>query len=389
MRPMLSWLVGAATLALLSACGGGGGYGGGATPTTTTPTTSTTPSTSTTTSTTATVTAYAASDLVVDSNAAGNPVHGAFADPNLVNAWGVAFNPVGFVWVNDAATNKSTLYDGTGAPQSLVVSVPPGSAGAATPTGIVYNGGPSFEVTQGGARGSSIFIFAGLAGTISGWSPGVNPTNAVTVVDDGAGGAAYTGLALASQGTASFLYAADFRHGKVNVFDGTFARTTLAGAFVDPSLPAGYAPFGVQAIGNVVYVAYAQPDAQGHTAIAGAGLGIVDAFTPAGTFVKRLVDAGGALNAPWGMAQAPAGFGTFSGALLVANVGDGRINAFDPTTGALLGTLAQAGGAPIAIDGLHGIAFGNNLNGQPSTTLFFAAGPGGGAHGLYGRIDAQ
>jgi uncharacterized protein (TIGR03118 family) len=265
------------------------------------------------------------------------------------------------------------------------VSVPPGSAGAATPTGIVYNGGPAFEVTQGGARGASLFIFAGLAGTISGWSPGVNPTNAVTVVDDGASGAAYTGLALAG----SSLYAADFRHGTVNVFDGTFARTVLAGAFVDPGLPAGYAPFGLQAIGSQVLVAYAQRDASGRGATAGAGLGIVDAFTTSGTFVKRLVDAGGALNAPWGMAMAPAGFGTFSGALLVANTGDGRIDAFDPATGALLGALSAAGGAALAIDGLHGIAFGNNLNGQPATTLFFAAGPGGGAHGLYGRIDAQ
>jgi uncharacterized protein (TIGR03118 family) len=380
MRSMLSWFAGAVALALLSACGGGGGYGGG-----TTPAGTTTPSVAPTTGTTATVTAYAMTNLVVDSNAAGNPVHGAFADANLVNAWGVAFNPAAFVWVNDAGTNKSTLYDGTGVPQSLVVSVPPGGAGAATPTGIVYNGGPAFEVTQGGARGASLFIFAGLAGTISGWSPGVNPTNAVTVVDDGASGAAYTGLALAG----SSLYAADFRHGTVNVFDGTFARTVLAGAFVDPGLPAGYAPFGLQAIGSQVLVAYAQRDASGRGATTGAGLGIVDAFTTSGTFVKRLVDAGGALNAPWGMAMAPAGFGSFSGALLVANTGDGRIDAFDPATGALLGTLSTAGGAALAIDGLHGIAFGNNLNGQPATTLFFAAGPGGGAHGLYGRIDAQ
>jgi uncharacterized protein (TIGR03118 family) len=380
MRPVLSWFAAAVALALLSACGGGGGYGGG-----TTPAATTTPSVTPTTSTTATVTAYAMTNLVVDSNAAANPVHGAFADPNLVNAWGVAFNPAAFVWVNDAGTNKSTLYDGTGVPQSLVVSVPPGSAGAATPTGIVYNGGPAFEVTQGGARGASLFIFAGLAGTISGWSPGVNLTNAVTVVDDGASGAAYTGLALAGNA----LYAADFRHGTVNVFDGAFARTTTAGAFVDPGLPAGYAPFGLQAIGSQVLVAYAQRDASGRSATAGAGLGIVDAFTTGGTFLKRLVDAGGALNAPWGMAMAPAGFGTFSGALLVANTGDGRINAFDPATGALLGTLSAGGGAALAIDGLHGIAFGNNLNGQPATTLFFAAGPGGGAHGLYGRIDAQ
>jgi uncharacterized protein (TIGR03118 family) len=382
MRSMLSWFACACALAL-SACGGGGGDAGSTAPAVTTP------SVGTTSSTTATVTAYAMTNLVADSNAASSPVHGAFADANLVNAWGVAFNPQGFVWVNNAGSNTSTLYDGTGVPQSLVVAVPPGIAGAAMPTGIVFNDTPAFQVTQGGLRAPSIFLFAGEAGTISGWSPGVNPTNAVTAVDDGTAGAVYTGLALATQGTAPFLYAADFRHGTVNVFDGGFARATAAGAFTDPGLPAGYAPYGIQAIGNLIYVAYAQRDASGRSATAGAGLGIVDQFTTGGAFVKRLVDAGGALNAPWGLAQAPAGFGSFSGALLVGNAGDGRIDAFDPATGALLGPLAQAGGAPIVVDGLHGIAFGNNLNGQPATTLFFAAGPGGGAHGLYGRIDAH
>jgi uncharacterized protein (TIGR03118 family) len=384
MRSMLSWSAWACACALaLSACGGGGGDAGSTAPA------DTTTSVGTTTTTTAPVTAYAVTDLVADSNAAGSPVRGAFADPNLVNAWGVAFNPQGFVWVNDAGSNDSTLYDGAGVPQSLVVSVPPGSAGHATPTGIVYNGAPQFQVAQNGIRASSLFIFAGMAGTISGWSPGVNLTSAVTVVDDGASGAVYTGLALATQGGAPFLYAADFRHGSVNVFDGAFARATAAGAFVDPALPAGYAPFGLQAIGGLIYVAYAQRDASGRAATAGAGLGIVDTFTTGGAFVKRLIDVGGPLNAPWGLALAPAGFGSFSNALLVANTGDGRIDAFDPSTGALLGTFSQTGGAPIVVDGLHGIAFGNDLNGQPATTLFFAAGPSGGAHGLYGRIDAH
>jgi uncharacterized protein (TIGR03118 family) len=381
MRSMLSWLACASALAL-SACGGGGGGAPSTAPAPGTPSVGTP-------TTTAAVTAYAATNLVVDSNAAANPVHGAFADPNLVNAWGIAFNPLAFVWVNNAGTNTSTLYDGAGVPQSLVVAVPPGGAGNAAPTGIVYNASSAFQVTQNGSRAPSIFIFAGTAGTISGWSPGVNPTNAVTVVDDGASGAVYTGLALAAQGTALFLHAADFRHGTVNTFDASFARVAVAGGFVDPGLPGGYAPYGIQAIGGLVYVAYAQRDAAGRSATPGAGLGIVDTFTTGGTFVKRLVDAGGALNAPWGMAMAPSGFGSFGNALLVANAGDGRINAFDPATGTLLGTLSQAAGVPIVIDGLHGIAFGNNLNGQPANTLFFAAGPGGGAHGLYGRIDAH
>jgi uncharacterized protein (TIGR03118 family) len=386
-RPTFHWLMGVAAL-VLSACGGGGGDAGTATTTTTNgtatvSTTTTTTTTPTTPTTTAVVSSYAMSRLVADSTTAG----AAHVDANLVNAWGVAFNPAAFVWVNNAGTNTSTLYDGTGVPQSLVVAVPRGTLGNAAPTGIVFNGSQSFQVTQNGLRGAAIFIFAGEAGTISGWSPGVNATNAVTVVDDGAAGAVYTGLAIGS--ASNVLYATDFKRGTVAMFDANFARTAAAGGFTDPNLPAGYAPYGIQAIGDLVYVAYARPDATGRNAGAGAGLGIVDAFSASGTFVKRLVAPGGALNAPWGMTMAPSGFGTFSNALLVANAGDGKINAFDPNTGLLLGTLAQADGSAIAIDGLHGIAFGNDRNAQPSTTLFFAAGPAGGTHGLYGRIDSH
>ncbi len=371
-----AWLAACA----LSACGGGGGYGGGGT---------STMATTSTTSTTAVPGSYATSFLVTD-GAAGNPYRGTSTDTHLVNAWGVAFNPQAFVWVADAGSDISTLYDGHGVPQSLVVSIPAGGAGAAAPTGIVFNATPAFQVTQSGQHGASIFIFAGEAGTISGWSPTVNPTNAVTAVDDAASGAVYTGLAMATNGTAPMLYAADFRHGSVNVFDATFARMAAAGAFTDPQLPTGYAPYGIQAIGGTVYVAYARPaDTSGRTALPGAGLGIIDAYTPAGAFVRRVVSPGGALDAPWGMALAPANFGRFSNALLVANAGDGRINAFDPNTGALLGTLTSPDGTAIAIDGLHGIAFGNDLNSQPANTLFFAAGPGGGTHGAYGRIDSQ
>ena len=379
-RWISGWAAGLTALAL-SACGGGNGDNMLAS--------STTMTTSSTTLTSTAAASYALSALVTDANTAGNPFHGQHADAHLVNAWGVAFNPQAFVWVNNAGSNTATLYDGQGVPQSLVVAIPPGMAAAATPTGIVFNATTGFQVAHNTLHGAAVFIFAGEAGTISGWSPGVEPTNAVTMVDDGFVGAVYTGLALATQGTAPFLYATDFRHGIVNVFDATFARVTVAGGFTDPQLPSGYAPYGIQAIGGLIYVAYARPGTSAHSATTGAGLGIVDTFTPSGTLVKRLIGAGGALNAPWGMAMAPANFGRFSNALLVANAGDGRINAFDPATGALMGALQAADGSVIAIDGLHGIAFGNDLNSQPVDTLFFAAGPSGGTHGVYGRIDAR
>lgn len=354
--------------ALMAACGGGGdsmpAYGGGMS-----------------------MSGYVATSLVSDHGATGNPYASANIDTHLVNAWGLAFNPNGFVWVADNGTSTSTLYDGNGVPQTLVVAIPAGTAGAASPTGIVYNGTTDFVVSQGGVSGASPFIFAGEAGTLSGWSPGVNLNNAIKVFDGAAAGAVYKGLALAAGGGANFLYAADFHNARVDVFDATFTKVAAAGGFTDPTLPAGYAPFGIQAIGGSIYVAFAKQDATAHDDVAGAGLGIVDVFDATGHFVKRLVDAGGALNAPWGMALAPANFGTFSNALLVANFGDGKINAFNATTGALMGALSNSAGMPIAIDGLWGIAFGNGLNSQPTDTLFFTGGPSDETHGVYGRID--
>lgn len=363
-RITLKWLISGLSAALLTACGGGGDSGGGMT----------TPG-------------YVATSLVSDTSASSNPYSSANVDANLVNAWGIAFNPSGFVWVANAGTSTSTLYDGNGVPQSLVVAIPAGTAGSVNPTGIVFNGSSDFIVSQGGTSGASAFIFAGEAGTVSGWSPGVNLNNAVTVFDGAAAGAVYKGLALASSGGANFLYATDFHNARVDVFDAGFAKVTVAGGFTDPTLPSGYAPFGIQAIGGSIYVTFAKQDAAAHDDVAGAGLGLVDVFDSTGHFVKRLVDAGGTLNAPWGMAMAPANFGTFSNALLVGNFGDGKINAFDASTGALLGTLSKASGAPIAIDGLWGIAFGNGINSQPANTLFFAGGPSDETHGVYGRID--
>jgi uncharacterized protein (TIGR03118 family) len=358
--------LGAAALAAgIVACGGGGGYGGG----------SYTPPVM--------ATKFAVANLVSDGGVAA-----AHTDAKLVNGWGIAFNPTGFVWVANNGSNTSTLYDGNGVPQTLVVSIPDTANGSASPTGIVFNGSQDFQVSQNGVTGAAAFIFVGEGGSVAGWSPAVNRTSAVTVVDNGANGPLYKGLAIASYAGANYLYAADFRNNAVDVYNGSFAKASLPGNFRDPALPAGYAPFGIQAIGDRIYVAYAKQAATGPDEVAGPGLGLVDVFDTGGVFVKQLA-MGGALNAPWGMALAPANFGTFSGDLLVGNFGDGKINAFNPATGKMVGTLSKTDGSAIVIDGLWGIAFGNGLNAQPLNTLFFAAGPSDEAHGLYGRIDMQ
>ncbi len=366
LRRFRGWFAVCAGAAALASCGGGGGDSG------------------------STGAGYVATNLVSDvATTPSNPYSTTNVDGHLVNGWGIAFNPAGFVWVADNGTSTSTLYDGNGMPQSLVVSIPAGSAGSAAPTGIVFNGTGGFQVTQGGVSGASAFLFVGEAGTLSGWSPGVNLNNAVTVFDGGSQSKVYKGLALGGQGSAARLYAADFHNGVVDVFDTTFTKITAAGAFIDASLPAGYAPFGIQAIGGQIYVAYAKQDAQAHDDVAGAGLGAVDVFDLSGNLVKRLIAPGGKLNSPWGMAMAPANFGAFSNDLLVANFGDGTISAFDPSTGAYVGTLSKPDGSVIVIDGLWGIAFGNGINAQPTNTLFYAAGPSNESHGVYGRIDSH
>ncbi|RKT99261.1 TIGR03118 family protein [Burkholderia sp. Nafp2/4-1b] len=325
---------------------------------------------------------YVVSALVSD-----GAVAAAHVDANLKNPWGIAFNPKGFVWVADNGTQHATLYDGNGVPQSLVVTIPPGTSGDPDPTGIVFNGTNDFMVAQGTKSGPAAFIFVGEGGTITAWSPAVNPTSAITVFDSG-GAAVYKGLAMASNNGANFLYATDFHNNRIDVFDRTFAKVTLAGAFQDPALPAGFAPFGIQAIGSKLFVAYAKQDAAAHDDVKGAGLGVIDVFSPSGQFLQRFVT-GGPLNAPWGMAQAPANFGRFNNAVLVGNFGDGMIHAFDATTGVMLGTLEQGDGNAIVEPGLWGIAFGNGLNNQPTNTLFFAAGPNDEKDGLYGRIDVE
>ena len=350
--------------AALAACGGSSYGGSGAMP-------APTPVTPAPAST-----MFAATKLVSDvAGAAPNTDH------NLVNAWGIAFNPAGFVWVVNNGTNTSTLYDGNGVLQTLVVATPDG------PTGIVYNSsGTDFKITQNGATGASPFIFSTESGMIAAWSPGVDRNNAIKVFDGSASGNVYKGLAIATYNGARYVYASDFHNGRVDVFDTNFAKVTLPGHFSDSALPAGYAPFGIQAIGDRIYVTYAQHAATGNDEMHGPGTGVIDIFDTAGNLIKRLVTAG-ALNAPWGLVMAPTNFGTYSGKLLVANFGDGTIQAYDPDSGKSAGPLTKADGSPIVIDGLWGIAFGPGINSQPTNTLFYTAGPGDEAHGAYGRID--
>ncbi|MBB5418739.1 TIGR03118 family protein [Paraburkholderia atlantica] len=353
-----------AAVATLVSCGGGGGGSSNSS--------STSPPVQS---------SFAATALVSD-----GAVPAAHTDANLKNPWGVAFNPKGFAWVADNGTNVATLYDGNGVPQSLVVTIPDGKNGSASPTGIVFNGTQSFLVTENGKSGVAAFIFAGEGGTITAWAPAVGPTNAFVMYDDGAGGAVYKGLALAAMNNGNFLYATDFHNNKIDVFDTTFTKVSMPGAFTDPAMPAGFAPFGIQAIGSNLFVTYAMQDADKHDDVAGAGLGMVDVYDTAGNLKQRFAT-GGPLNAPWGIAQAPASFGSMSGAIIIGNFGDGIINAFNASSGQSMGPISGPNNSPVVEHGVWGIAFGNDLSNQPSSTLFFAAGPNDEADGVYGRID--
>lgn len=340
----------------------------------------------------ATLTVNAPSAFSMSSLVSDGAVASATTDTNLVNPWGIVFAPGAPAWIANNATETSTLYDGTGTKIALTVDLPAGLNGSADATGIVNNtSGTDFAITQAALSAPARFIFAGEHGTIFGWAPTVDATHAVIAYDDGAGGAAYTGLAIANDGAANHLYAADFENGKVDVFDATFAKVTVAGGFTDGTLPTEYSPFGIQAVSiggaTRIVVAYAKKDPVSSDEVPGAGLGLVNVFDTAGTLVTHLVVAGGKLNAPWGITMAPASFGTLANALLIGNFGDGTINGYDPTTGAFVGTLLDGAGDPIATPGLWGIAFGNGARNQPTGTLFFAAGIAGEVDGLYGRID--
>ena len=318
-------------------------------------------------------------------------VGAAHVDSHLVNPWGLARGPTSPWWVADNGTGLSTLYDSSGNPQSLVVTIPPPSTtptATAAPTGIVFNGTSDFVVGHGN-NAPALFIFATEDGTISAWN-GSASTKAVLEVDNADTNPntspVYKGLALANNGSGNFLYAANFRLGTVDVFDANFHKVTLpTGRFTDPSLPAGYAPFGIQNINGNVYVSYALQNSAKHDDVPGAGHGFIDVYNANGVLQQRLVSQG-PLNSPWGMTLAPSNFGAFSNDLLVGNFGDGTINAFNPTTGAFLGPLVNATNTPITINGLWGIAFGNNATAGSANTLFFASGLNDEANGLFGSL---
>jgi hypothetical protein len=289
-------------------------------------------------------------------------------DPDLVNPWGMAAGPTTPAWVADNGTDRATIYPGfvNGSPitkAGLVVSIPGGA-----PTGQVFNPTAGFVVRSGDASGPARFIFDSEAGLVTGWNPGVAPPAPTTPAG-------------------TFLYAADFHHARIDVFDQGFNLVQLSGSFTDPAIPPGFAPFNVQELGGRLYVAYAKQDADAEDEVAGPALGFVDVYSTSGQLLRHLIEHG-QLNAPWGLVLAPAaGFGRFSGALLVGNFGNGRINAYNPSTGEFLGRLRHEDGSPIEIEGLWALRFGNGVTGDPST-LLFTAGIDDEAHGLFGAIQA-
>lgn len=313
-------------------------------------------------------------------------------DPNLVNPWGMTFSSTSPFWIADNHTGLSTVYNAAGQPfptnSPLVVTIPPPSGGTppASPTGTVFNGSSGFELASGKP---AAFIFATEDGTISGWNGSVSGSNAILKVDNSAN-AVYKGLAIGSNSSGNFLFAANFKAGTIDVFNSQFQQVSLPGGFKDASIPSGYAPFDVQTVGSNVYVTYAKQDADKHDDVAGPGNGFVDVFDTNGNMLRRLIS-NGPLNSPWGLTVAPAGFGPFGGDLLVGNFGDGTINAFDPITGQFLGQMQDTAGNPISIEGLWSLQFGNGgLAGNPNT-LFFTAGISGGGtvedHGLFGDLQ--
>jgi uncharacterized protein (TIGR03118 family) len=319
---------------------------------------------------------YTVHPLVSDSSAVAAPS----SDSSLVNGWGLSAGPTTPWWASNNGTNTSTLYNGVGAKTALTVTV------AGGPTGTVFNGNAAdFVVSAGGKSGSARFLFATEGGTITGWSPGVDATHSLVAVDRSSGGAIYKGLATINDR----LYATDFHNGRVDVFDKSF--NPVPGGFADSTIPKGWAPFGIQALGTSIFVTYAKQDAKAEDDVATPGQGYVDEFTPDGALVARVVNSqkkNAPLNSPWGLAMAPSDFGAVGGRLLVGNFGDGRISSYakSGTKWVYKGQLRHADGSPIQLDGLWAIAFGNGSAAGPTNTLYFLSGPSAEAHGLYGSI---
>jgi uncharacterized protein (TIGR03118 family) len=303
---------------------------------------------------------------VLDSNITGR---GTF-DPLLVNGWGLAYGPDAPFWISDEGSGWSTLYDGSGNPQSLKVVVPGANGGQGSPTGIVYNSSRNFKIDTW----ASVFIFCTLDGTIQGWST-FSPSASLIAVTKPKG--SYTGLAISAAN--DMIYAADTANNVVDMYNSGFQ---LVGSFTDTGLPKGAVASGIQDIGGQLYVTF--------VAANGGPSGVVDIFTEQGVFVKRLI-VGHHLNQPWGVAMAPSNFGALSNTLLVSNNTDtGTINGYNPSTGQYVGTVTGANGKPIKIPQLWGIKFGggSSANGQ-TNQLFWTAGPINGVKGAFGYISTN
>jgi uncharacterized protein (TIGR03118 family) len=324
-------------------------------------------------------------NLVSDAAGAGAVT----VDPQLVNPWGLAFDPSGALWVANNGTGTATTYGAAGNKLPTTVTIPSGGlGGTGTPTGLVLNTTTDFAIPNSTA---ATYIFAGEDGSISAWNAAAGAV-AVVVANRGLvatptgatpGPAAYKGIAIASTGGANFLYAADFHNGQVDVFDKNFV---FVKSFTDATIPAGFAPFNIANIGGLLYVTYAKqlgPD--NHDDAAGVGNGFVDVFNADGTMVRRFAS-NGRLNSPWAVTAAPATFGPFAGAILIGNFGDGTIGVYDASTGAFIDVLRNASASPIVITGLWGLAFGP---GAGSNILYFSSGPGDEAHGLVGTLSPQ
>jgi uncharacterized protein (TIGR03118 family) len=370
--------IGAVSALTLAACGGGGG-GGGASTSMSSPM------------------ATGFGDTALVSNMAGVVGTSTVIDANLQNPWGIALAPGLPVWIADNNSNLATLYSGAGAIETnevtgsadVGVSIPASAASVqANPTGQVYNANGGFLIPTSKGQETALFILDGEGGTLSAWAQD-SGTTAVRAYDDGvangADHAVYKGLATGSVNGVSYLYATDLHNNKIDIFDTNFSKpSAMQGKFIDPTMPAGFVPFGIVAVTGQLYVTYAMQDSAKHDEVTGAGLGYVDIFDLSGNFVSRFASAGD-LNAPWGIAVAPSGFGTLQGDVLIGNFGDGHINIFSPE-GTSMGSLSVTNGGTVAIPGMWSLVFGNGDPDKPATTLFYTAGFADQTNGVFGSI---
>ena len=328
---------------------------------------------------------YLQTNLVSDTAATPASHH----DANLVNPWGLAAQGNGPWWVANNGTGTSTAYTANGTSIGYTVMIPgaDGVAGHGNPTGIVANNTSGFVITKGTSHGPAEYVFVNEDGVISGWSPTVDFNNAIEAVP-AASGAVYKGVTMGVADGQILLYAADFHNGVINIFNSVFQKVTFTNAFADSQLPAGYAPFNISNVGGNLYVSYAKQDTAKKDEVSGNGKGFVDVFDTKGVLVRRLQH-GNFLNAPWAVTRAPKSFGKFSKDVLVGNFGSGKVAAFNAKNGKFAGFLTNRAGHALVIDGLWGLDFGHGTQSGSSKTLYFAAGIGDEAHGLFGALTSR